>query len=304
MDADDLLTFETVARVGGITRAGDELHTVQSNVTNRVRKLESELGVPLFHRHSRGVTLTSAGLQLLPYAARVRHLLGEARRAVLDDAEPCGPLIVGTLESTAGRRLPQILVKYGTRYPRVDLTVQTGTEQELVEGVLARRLDCALAVGPVSHPLMVEECIGQEELVLITSPGWGDPDVRLQDIEDLKILVLRRGCAYRQRLEELLRRRGVVNIRCMEFGTLDAILGCAAAGIGVTLLPRSVAERERPDGSVALHDLAPDEAFVQSVFIRRADSFASSSLKRFLDCVREHAEETGWLTRGVVIRAA
>jgi DNA-binding transcriptional LysR family regulator len=98
MDAEDLLTFETVARLGGITRAATELHTVQSNVTNRVRRLEAEVGVPLFYRHSRGVSLTSAGEQLLPYAVGVRHLLSEARRAVIDDDEPSGSLIVGTLD--------------------------------------------------------------------------------------------------------------------------------------------------------------------------------------------------------------
>jgi DNA-binding transcriptional LysR family regulator len=173
--------------------------------------------------------------------------------------------------------------------------VQTGTEQELIEAVLARRLDCALAVGPVNHPQLVEDYIGQEELVLVTAPGWGDPEVRLRETTDLKILVLRRGCAYRQRLEDLLARRGVVNVRCMEFGMLDAILGCVAAGIGITLLPRSVADPARLDGCIAVHSLPPEEALVRSVFIRRADAFASSALQRFLECVRQHAVATGWL---------
>ena len=80
MDLADLETFEAVARTGGITRAARELHTVQSNVTARVIQLERELGVPLFRRHSRGVTPTAAGRELLPYAVKLRVLLDEAPR--------------------------------------------------------------------------------------------------------------------------------------------------------------------------------------------------------------------------------
>src|SRR5438445_11922769 len=95
MDAGDLRVFEAVARLGGMNRAAAELNTVQSNVTARIRLLEEALGTPLFHRHSRGVTLTVAGHRLLPYAERVGHLLAEARRAVSDDGAPKGPLSLG-----------------------------------------------------------------------------------------------------------------------------------------------------------------------------------------------------------------
>ena len=66
MDASELKTFEAVARLGSMGRAAEELHTVQSNVTARVRQLESELGTVLFARHARGVEPTRAGRRLLP----------------------------------------------------------------------------------------------------------------------------------------------------------------------------------------------------------------------------------------------
>jgi len=66
MDAGDLRVFAAVARLGGMNRAATELHTVQSNVTARIRLLEAEIGAPLFHRHSRGVALAPAGMRLLP----------------------------------------------------------------------------------------------------------------------------------------------------------------------------------------------------------------------------------------------
>src|SRR5262245_9155260 len=108
MESADLRIFEAVARAGGITKAATELNTVQSNVTARIRQLEREVATPLFSRHSRGVTLTPAGRDLLPYASRIGALLAEARRAI-DNAAPQGALQVGSLETTAGLRLPPIL---------------------------------------------------------------------------------------------------------------------------------------------------------------------------------------------------
>ncbi len=72
MDIADLKMFEAVARLAAMSRAAEELHTVQSNVTARMRQLEAELGAALFHRTPRGVTLTDAGRRLLPFATRNR----------------------------------------------------------------------------------------------------------------------------------------------------------------------------------------------------------------------------------------
>src|SRR5271165_1315676 len=100
MDASDLAMFAAVAKAGGIGKAAQVLSTVQSNVTQRMKLLEAELGVPLFHRHSRGVTLTTAGTQLLPYAERIGRLIGEAKAAAADGPEPRGRLVLGALETT------------------------------------------------------------------------------------------------------------------------------------------------------------------------------------------------------------
>jgi LysR family transcriptional regulator, cell division regulator len=281
MDAADLRVFEAVARLGGMNRAAAELNTVQSNVTARIRLLEDELGTPLFHRHSRGVALTAAGRRLLPYAARAGRLLEEARRAATDDGVPKGPLAIGSLETTAGVRLPPILIAYTTAYPEVDLVLTTGTTAELVAAVIEHRLEGAFVCGPVDHPELTEEVIFREELVLVTAPGvsgFGEVASR----PDLKIVVLRAGCSYRQRFEDVLARRGVVSLRRLELGTIDGIVGCIAAGLGVSLLPRSVVETARREGRVAVHALVPEESQVDTCFIRRRDVFVSSALEALI----------------------
>ncbi|MBM3538928.1 MAG: LysR family transcriptional regulator [Alphaproteobacteria bacterium] len=285
MDAGDLRIFEAVARLGGMNRAAAELHTVQSNVTARIRDLEAELGTKLFERHSRGVALTPAGKRLLPYAAQVRDTLDEARRAVADDGTPSGPLVIGSLETTAALRLSPVLAAYARRYPSVDVTLRTGTTAELVDAVLARRLEGAFVCGPVDHPELEEEVIFREELVVLTAPGIRSLDKAL-DVAELKIVVLRLGCSYRQRLEDILAQRGIVGLRRLEFGTLEAIFGCVAAGLGITLLPKALIGPVWRDGRVALHEVPAREAQVETLFIRRRDSRVSSALGAFLEQAR------------------
>jgi len=288
MDAGDLRVFEAVARLGGMSRAAAELHTVQSNVTARIRGLEARLGTPLFERHSRGVALTAAGRRLLPYALRVQRLLEEARRAAVDDGRPRGALAIGSLETTAALRLSPALTTYAAAYPEVDLTLATGTTSELIAAVLESRLEGAFVCGPVRHPELEAELAFREELVLLTSAWAGAIDDALAQA-DLRIVVLRAGCSYRQRLEDILARRGVVGARLLEFGTLEAIVACVAAGLGVTLLPRGVIEAVWRERGLAVHAVAPAEAMVETLFVRRRDAFVSSALAAFLRHARPAA---------------
>ena len=291
MDAADLKVFETVARLGGIGRAAQALNTVQSNVTARVRLLEQELGTPLFERHPRGVTLTAAGRRLLPYATEVKDLLARARRAAMDDGTPQGPLAIGTLETTVAMRLPRVIAAYVAAHPAVDLTLRTGTSAESVTRVLERELDGAFVAGPVDHPDLAQETVFREELVVVTAPSVGGLQ-ELARAHALKVLVLRVGCSYRQRLETVLAARGIVGARIQEFGSLDAIVGCVAGGLGITLLPRSVVAAPARTGEVALHTLPPDEATVDTLFIRRRDRFVGSALSAFIQLVLAGIAET------------
>lgn len=285
MDASDLRVFEAVARLGGINRAAAELNTVQSNVTNRIRLLEEKLGTRLFERLSRGVALTPAGRRLLPYAHGVRDLLDDARRAVADDGVPRGLLTIGVVETTAALRVTPLIATYLTSCPQVELVMRTGTTGELIEKVLDRRVEGAFVCGPAHHPELAQEKFYREELVVLAAPAVRDLDAFLTKPET-KMVVLRASCSYRQRLEEILARRGVVGMRMLEFGTLEAIIGCISAGLGLTLLPRDLIGTIWKADRVSVHPLPKRDAMVDTVFVRRRDGQVSSALKAFLDRAR------------------
>lgn len=280
MDAKDLATFEAVARLGGMGRAARELNTVQSNVTQRVRRLEEALGVTLFERSRSGARLTRAGERLVPYATRVEALLDEASRAARDDGAPRGTLTIGSLETTAALRLSPMLAAYARAHPGVDLVLKTGTTAEMVERVLDRDVEGAFVCGPVVHPQLAATPAFVEELALLTAPDEVSVATALRR-PDLRLVILRAGCSYRQRLEEVLARRGVVGLRRLEFGTLEAILGAVAAGLGITLMPRGLIGPAWRGSKVRAHRLPAGEARVQTVFVRRRDMLPSSALNAF-----------------------
>jgi len=287
MELSDLHTFRAVARCGAVTRAASELNTVQSNVTNRIRALEAEIGLPLFDRHARGMTLTEAGRRLLPYAERVSALSREALSAARDDGNPKGPLAIGAMETTAAVRLPSLLTKFHHRFPDVRITLETGPTTILTQAVIDSSLDGAFVAGPIDHPELVTTPMFKEELVILSARRWKSlAALRVGTrASGPTILVFRTGCSYRQRLEQVISEFGWPSAARLEFGTLDGIIGCVAADMGITLLPRTVAERSELSGAIRTHALRSDQRRVDTLFIHRRTLHEGSALRSFLSCL-------------------
>ncbi|GAB2755653.1 LysR family transcriptional regulator [Salinifilum aidingensis] len=292
MELYDLRIFRTAARTGGITAAARELHTVQSNISSRIAALEKELGADLFHRHARGVVLTGSGQQLLGYAERISELAEEARRTLADQDDPSGPLRIGALETTAGLRLPGVISAFSADCPRVELSLITGATDGLIADVLAHRLDGAFVSGPVQHADLEAAEVFTEQLVLVTAPAVPSIDAALRGAAP-KLLVFRRGCSYRRRLEDLAPRHDAPAPQVLEFGTLEGILGCVRAGMGCTLLPEAVVDEHVRRGRVRTHALPPEHARTDTAFVRRRDTTAGPALRRFAELAQQHAAPAG-----------
>lgn len=240
MDLSSLEIFRAVAHEASVTRAAQQLQRAQSNVTTRVRQLEEDLGVELFLRDGKRMSLTERGSEFLAYAEQLLALADEARQS-MHPAEPGGRLRLGSMESTAASRLPALLASYHKACPRVALEVSTGTSRALFDGVRARRLDCALvAAGPgwageLDGSGLRGEPLFREELLMIL-PAEHPP---VHDVAEVRLRTLAgfaRGCTYRQLAEDSLG----TPLTVQEVGSYHAILACVAAGACVGVLPRSV----------------------------------------------------------------
>jgi len=286
MELSSLRFFAVVADTQSISAAAKQLHCVQSNVTNRIRQLEADLGVTLFYRRSRGVVLTPAGHRLLSYAKRILQLAEEAKQVVQEDEQPKGRLRLASMETTAAVRLPEVLAAYHQRYPEVELSLQTGTSERVLHSVLNYEIDVGLVGGKVEHPEICQAAVFNEELVLLSAL-----EADLETILPQRaILVFRSGCTYRARLESWLREIGLRPMQILEFGTLEAILGCVRAGMGVTLLPCYVVERMLQPNSIRVYPIPPRFAHVPTMCIRRRDTYVSAALQAFMALLETDCE--------------
>ena len=168
MDLSDLRIFAAVVRHGGVTRAAERLHRVQSNVTTRVRQLEDELNVRLFIREGKRLHLAPAGKVLLDYADRLLALAEEAQAAV-QDSRPRGVFRLGAMESTAAVRLPGPLAEYSRRHPNVVLELRTGNPTQLARAILAGEIDAALVAEPIPDAPFEKVAAYEEEPVIVAS---------------------------------------------------------------------------------------------------------------------------------------
>lgn len=283
MESSDLKIFQAVAREGSITKAAQVLNYVQSNVTSRIQQLEAQLNVPLFRRSNRGMTLTSAGENLLEYADKILTLLDEAVKSTQYSDHPAGPLRLGSIETTAVTHLTSLLAEYHSQYPDVHLSLMTGGTHDLVQKVLNYELDGAFVYGPVDDPHIEHVVAFEEELVLISESGKKD----MGELLAKPMLFFDVGCTHRARAESFLSETGVGAYQIMEFGTLEVILGGVASGLGVSMLPQSSIAKAEEAGSIASHRLPEKYRNLEVWFVHRRDSVCSSALSGLLHWMKK-----------------
>lgn len=277
----DLEIFQMVAQKGTITDAARELNYVQSNITSRIQKLETELNTPLFNRHSRGMTLTPEGKKLLVYSEKILSLTNEMRKVVQSKTEPAGKLEIGTVETVI--KLPMILSSYNKKYKNVDLSLLTGVTEKLRNDVLHNRLDGAFVTEIDRHPELCSHDVFQEELVLLSDKT----KTSIEQLLEEPVLCFSEGCGYRARLAKWYKDQNIVPKKVMEFGTLETILGSVAMGLGITFVPRSAIGHLVEKGLVHCHHLPEKYSKINTVFIRRKDAYLTPTVEKFIETFDE-----------------
>lgn len=253
IDLESLAIFRAVVDEGGVVRAADKLHRVPSNVTTRIRQLEEFLGVRLFRREGRTLSLSPEGHTLLNYAMRLLRLADEALNE-LRTGKPQGTFRLGSLESTAGSRLAPILSRYHDEHPEVIIELVTGTTGALINRVINFEIEAAFVSEPFTAPELNALPVFREELVLITSKAIARVS-KARDLGRATMIAFAHGCSYRKRLEDWLGAGNVMPERALEFASYQGMIACVAAGTGFAIVPRSVLVALQATEKVNLHAL-------------------------------------------------
>lgn len=170
MDLDQIRTFDRIAQELSFTKAAARLNVTQATVSMRMRALEEQLGVPLFHR-GRKVALTDQGMTFLPYARRMLSAAQEAKEA-LRRAER-GRISLASLRSLVSPLLTDSLVRFQDRHPGVDVVVYEGNHSHLMAMLHDRQAELGIVAWPNLDPLvqdLVPLLVMREEVPLVVAP--------------------------------------------------------------------------------------------------------------------------------------
>jgi DNA-binding transcriptional LysR family regulator len=237
-----LQTFMLVAEHGSFRQAAEDSNRTPSAVSMQVRQLEEQLGVPLFIRTTRKVELTLEG----------RHLLAKARSAIVDlslglneirDSALLrrGLVTLASSPTIAASRLPEILVRFEQKYPKVTVRVRELASSELFDSIRQQEVD--FGIGPSMpgstdfhfEPLLQEDLCA---LIPVDHPLARKWRISIRDLDNVATIMLNVSAAMRRLVEDAARESGTtLNVK-YEVHQPQTMVAFAAAGLGVAIVPR------------------------------------------------------------------
>jgi DNA-binding transcriptional LysR family regulator len=250
--------FVAVARKRSFTRAAEACFVAQPALSQQIRKLEEELGLPVFERRRRGVDLTLAGTAFLEYAEQVLKLVEESKRRISDlQSVRQGSITVMCLPTVATYWLPAIISRYRARFPDIELDIheQAGCTPEDfgramcdVGIVQLGESDDRAANGTRTERLFVDEQL----LVVPTghrlagSNGATGPAIPLRDTAGEAFILPKPMCGMGRAISKAFSDAGFVPRVRLETSQIEAVCEMVSAGLGVGLMPAMAAGRRNP----------------------------------------------------------
>lgn len=235
-----LSAFMLVAEHNSFRLAADASHRSQSAVTTQIKQLEMQLGVSLFHRTTRQVSLTHEGKQLLESARRAMSEVERGLRRIQEAADiKRGRIFLSCSTTVASTRLAHILATFEQDYPGVEVYINELTLSEMLESVRKETVD--FGIGPiVDAPEFDFEEILQEYLYALVPHKFmakANESITLSELCQLPLLLLSPATALRASLDKAAQQLGLTLQTKYQFSQAQTLVSMANAGLGVAILP-------------------------------------------------------------------
>jgi DNA-binding transcriptional LysR family regulator len=236
-----LAQFAAVARHEHVTRAAAELGVPQSTLSRAVTRLESDLGVALFARQGRTLSLTTAGRTFLASAERALTAVEQAAESVRADADPAkGKVAFGFLHTLGWETVPGLIRAFRADHPRVRFALVQNYGEAMLDRLRAGDLDLCLTSPVPDSPDLVARRLDEQRLRLVVPddhPLASRRRIRLAEAADEHFVTLEKGYGMRRILDSLCAEAGFTPRVAFEGEEAETIRGLVAAGLGVALLP-------------------------------------------------------------------
>lgn len=236
-----LAHFAGVARTEHVTRAAQELQVPQSTLSRAMARLEQDLGVDLFARHGRTVSLTPAGRTFLTHVERALTEIERAADEVRADADPTsGKVAFGFLHTMGAETVPALIQAFRLDHPRVRFSLVQTYGEAMLEKMRAGELDLCLTSPVPDAPDLVARRLDEQKLRLVVPVDHRLATrrrVRLAEAAEEAFVTLEPGYGLRRITDDLCKEAGFKPRVAFEGEEAETLRGLVAAGLGVALLP-------------------------------------------------------------------
>jgi DNA-binding transcriptional LysR family regulator len=253
-----LRVFRAVAHRLNFRMAAEELLLTQSAVTQQIKALESELDVPLFDRAGGRVSLTPAGVALLPFAERLAALSEEAREAVAaTTGGSAGRLALGASQTIGQYLLPKLIAGYLQENPKAEISVLGGNTQTILEALVEHKVQLCLIEGPAMRRDVQVEPFMQDHMVCVVPSGheWADEEIDVKELQQAKLVARELGSGSRRIVEQAFEKAGLdlKKLRLvMTFDSTEGLLSAVEAGLGIAFVSRWAVRNQLALGTLKL----------------------------------------------------
>jgi DNA-binding transcriptional LysR family regulator len=288
-----LQVFFTVAKLLSFTKAADQLYMTQPAVTFQVKQLEEHFDTRLFERAHGKISLTPAGELAYSYAERILDLYAEMDGRIAElTGQVGGPLLIGASTTIAEYLLPRLLGEFKAKFPDVKAKMTVANSDTIEHKVAEHTLDVGLIESPSHLPHLATKVCCEDDLVLICAPKHALANkiaVTPAEISEIEFVGREAGSGTREVVDEYFRAAGLVpddiNI-IMELGSLEAIKGAVAAGMGVSIMSGAAVLKEMQLGELSVVALDPPLRRQLSLVFPE-EKFQSKLLQSFLEFVQQ-----------------
>lgn len=250
MDLTQLQYLVAIADDGAFSRAANRLGVTQPSLSQQIKRLEEELGTPLFDRLSRGVVPTQMGDKLLHHARRVLAEVAEAGRTVREaHGKIAGPLTVGAIPTIAPFLLPKVLPGFVARHPDVELELIEDVTDRLVDLLISGKIDVAILSDLPDHQVLHLQKVASEPLRLMVSDGHRltrqkSKGVSWDELAKERLLVLHEMHCLSGQVTHFCTGKGLHPRIVMRGGQLSTLAATVASGLGVSIVPKMMSDAD------------------------------------------------------------
>ena len=251
--------FAAVAQQRSFTRAARELHLTQPAVSQQIKLLEREVGLPLFEYNGRSLQVTAAGEELLRYARQITDLFREASEsfAAMRGLKR-GLLKLGAV-STAKYFAPSLLSAFAPAYPEVNIRFAVGNREEVIRLLAANEIDLVIMGRPPRELATIAEPFAKHPLAMIASPQHGLAGKRRIAFEKLaneNFIIREEGSGTRASMEHLFKQHRVPYRASMEVTSNETIKQAVMAGMGISFISLHTVMLELATGKLVTLNVA------------------------------------------------